>query len=152
MVCNLESIRMKHNVPVNNSIIIPEHELEITASRSGGAGGQHVNKTSSRITVRWNVKNTQALSPEQKERVLQKLQSQLTVDGDIIIHSSESRSQQHNKDAALARLAHIIAKALYVPKKRRPTTISKTAQEKRLHAKSKHSFLKKMRSKKIQDY
>lgn len=143
---------MKHNIPVKNGIIIPEHELEITASRSGGAGGQHVNKTSSRITVRWNVKNTQALSPEQKERVLQKLQSQLTVEGDLIIHSSESRSQQHNKDAALNRLAHIIAKALYVPKKRKATKISKEAQEKRLQAKSKHSFLKKMRSKKIQDY
>ncbi len=143
---------MKHPIIVNNGIIIPEHELEITASRSGGAGGQHVNKTSSRITVRWNVNNTQALSPEQKERVLQKLQSQLTVDGDLIIHSSESRSQQHNKDAAITRLARIVAKALHVPKKRRPTRMSPEAKERRLQEKSRHSKIKKMRSKKIQDY
>jgi len=54
-------------LPIKNSIVIPEHELEITASRSGGPGGQHVNKTSSRITVRWNVKNSQAFTDTQKQ-------------------------------------------------------------------------------------
>ena len=63
---------MKNDLSIKNGIIIPEHELEITTSRAGGPGGQHVNKTSTRITVRWNVKNTNALNPEQKERVLQK--------------------------------------------------------------------------------
>ncbi len=82
---------------MKNNITIPDNEIEITTSRSGGPGGQHVNKSDTRITLRWNVKNTNILDDEQKERVLQKLQNRLTVDGDFIIHSSESRSQQQNK-------------------------------------------------------
>ncbi len=126
-------------------IIIPLHEIEITSSRSGGAGGQHVNKTNTRITVRWNAKNSVALDDEQKARVLEKLQSTLTTDGDLIIHSSESRSQEHNKKAALDRLNTIVNKALVVPKKRRATKISKTAHEKRLQSKARHSMIKKLR-------
>ena len=57
------------DLAVKNGVVIPEHELEITASRSGGPGGQHVNKTSTRITVRWNVRKTSALSDEQKEQI-----------------------------------------------------------------------------------
>lgn len=89
---------MKNDLPIKNGILIPENELEITTSRASGAGGQHVNKTNTRITVRWNVKNTTALSDEQKERVIERLQSQLTTDGELIVHNSESRSQQQNKN------------------------------------------------------
>ncbi|MCX5922430.1 MAG: alternative ribosome rescue aminoacyl-tRNA hydrolase ArfB [Candidatus Dependentiae bacterium] len=140
---------MKLDVPVKNGITIPEYELEITTSRSGGAGGQHVNKTDTRITVRWNVKNTTILTPEQKERVLTNLASRLTADGDLIIHSSESRSQTQNKEAALARLAQEIRKALYVPKKRMKTKVSKAKKEARLHEKTHRGSVKKLRSKKI---
>lgn len=108
---------MKNDVVIKNGIIIPEHELEITSSRSGGAGGQHVNRTSSKITVRWNVKTTSALTDEQKQRVLEKLASQLTAEGDLIIHSSTTRSQEQNRKMALVRLAQLVSKALYVPKK-----------------------------------
>lgn len=134
---------------IKNGIIVPAHELEISASRSGGPGGQHVNKTSTKITVRWNVKNTQALTPEQKERVLAKLASQLTLDGDLLIHNSSSRSQQQNKDMALKKLALEIRKALHVPKKRMKTVVSAQAQEARLHEKAHHGTIKKLRSKKI---
>lgn len=144
-------VDMKNDVPIKNGIVIPEHELEITTSRSGGAGGQHVNKTDTRITVRWNVKNTQALNDEQKERVLQKLHTQLTTEGDLIVHNSQSRSQQQNKKIALAQLANQVAQALTIPKKRKKTKISKSAKEARLQTKTHRSTLKKLRSKKIHE-
>jgi ribosome-associated protein len=142
---------MKYDVPIKNGIVIPEHELEITASRSGGPGGQHVNKTSTRITVRWNVKNTQALTEEQKTRVLEKLASRLTTEGDLIIHNSTSRSQEHNKKMALAQLANDLRKALYVAKTRMKTRVPKGAQEGRLQTKAHRGLIKKRRHEKIQE-
>lgn len=142
---------MKNDLPVINGITIPEHELEITTSRSGGAGGQHVNKTSTRITVRWNVKNTNVLSPEQKERVLQKLHNRLTVDGDLIIHNSSSRSQAHNKTMALLQLAKEVSKALHVPKKRMKTRVSQFAKEERLREKQHRGAIKQLRSTKFHE-
>lgn len=142
---------MKSDVPIKNNIVIPEHELEITATRASGPGGQHVNKTSTRITLRWNIKTTQALSDEQKERVLQKLQSQLTHEGDLIINQGASRSQHQNKEMALEQLAEKIRGALYVPKKRMATRVSKSKKESRLETKSQRGFIKKMRSKKIHE-
>lgn len=139
---------MKPGIQVKNGIAIPEHEVEITASRSGGAGGQHVNKTSTRITVRWNVKNTIALTDEQKMRVMNNLASRLTTEGDLIIHNSESRSQQQNKERALAQLAQTVRKALYVPKKRMKTHVPKGAKAARVESKRKHGVTKKMRGKK----
>jgi ribosome-associated protein len=133
----------------NNNIIIPEHELEITASRSGGAGGQHVNKTDTRITVRWNIKNSSVLTDEQKERILEKLQSRITQDGDLIVHNSESRSQQQNKKNALNNVTALIRNALDVPKKRIATKVSKALKEARLKSKAHRGAIKQMRSKKI---
>lgn len=139
---------MKYNLPVHNGITVPENELEITTSRSGGAGGQHVNKTNSRITVRWNIATTTALTDEQKQRVLEKLRHRLTENNELIIHHSSSRSQQQNKLLALKQLAHELQRALHVPKKRTKTRISAATKEARLHKKSERSALKKLRSKK----
>ncbi len=142
---------MKNDLPIKNGIVIPGDEIEITASRAGGPGGQHVNKTGTRITVRWNVQKTSALDGEQKERVLKNLQARLTSEGDLIIHSSTSRSQQQNKKIALTHLAEQVRKALYVPKKRRPTRISEAKKESRLRAKAFRSAIKKMRRKLQED-
>jgi ribosome-associated protein len=139
---------MKKDLHIKNGISIPEDELLISASRSGGAGGQHVNKTSSRITVQWNVRTTRALNDEQKQRVLEKLHSELSNEGEITVHHSSSRSQFQNKKAALDNLADKVRRALHIPKKRLPTAISKGAKEKRLESKRLHSAIKKMRSKK----
>lgn len=142
---------MKLGVYIKNGVSIPVHELHITASRAGGPGGQHVNKASTRITVRWNIQHTQALTYEQKERVLKNLQSEMTTSGDIIIHSSASRSQQQNKKNAFDILSTKIRKALYVPKKRIKTTVSESTKKKRLEKKKRQSLIKKMRSKKIEE-
>ncbi len=132
---------------IKNGITIPAHELEITASRAGGPGGQHVNKTSTRITLRWNIENSHAITPEQKERIITKLKPELTTEGDIIIHSSSSRSQSQNKYAALEKLATKLRNALRVEKKRMQTGIPAKAKERRLQAKKQHGDIKKMRKK-----
>jgi len=137
---------MKKDLFVKKGIVIPDEELEITTSRSGGAGGQHVNKTDSKVTLRWNVPKTLALDEVLKARVINNLQSRLTNDGDLIVHNSVTRSQKQNKDLAIALLVQEVKKALYVPKKRVPTKVSQGAQEKRLQSKSHRSTIKRLRS------
>lgn len=141
---------MANGLHVKNGIIIPDHELEITASRSGGPGGQHVNKTESRVTVRWNVKNTTALNDEQKARVLKNLETRLTTEGDLIVSNRTTRSQIQNKENALVILTQLVSKALFVAKKRMATRIPKSAKEKRFQAKKHRGEIKKMRSKKFE--
>lgn len=140
---------MKNDLYIKNGITIPEHELDITTSRSGGAGGQHVNKTDTRITIRWNVKTTTALTDEQKNYLQERLQSRLSTEGDLIVHNSESRSQLQNKKNALGNLAAIIRNALTIQKKRIATKMPQALKEARLKSKSHRSKIKQMRSKRI---
>lgn len=142
---------MKDDLPIKNGIIIPGHELDIKASRASGPGGQHVNKSNTRISVRWNIQESHALDDMQKRHVLKKLESELTNEGELIVHNSSSRSQAQNKKAALEVLAHKVAHALYVPKRRMKTRTPKGVKESRLKEKKQRSEVKKMRSKKI-DY
>lgn len=139
---------MKENIFIQDDIIIPGNEIEISASRSGGPGGQHVNKTSSRITVRWNIAQSSALSQEQKDRLIASLGSALTKESELIIHTSTSRSQQQNKQLALELLAQKVRDGLRVKKKRQKMKVSKAAKQARMQTKKKRSMIKQLRSKK----
>jgi len=120
-------------------------ELEFTTSRSSGPGGQNVNKVNSRVTLRWNVKGSSVLTPEEKELLLQKFSSRLTTDGEILLSSQDKRSQLQNKEEVIVKLESLLQKALAKKKKRKPTRPSKGAVQTRLDKKKKHSDKKKNR-------
>jgi ribosome-associated protein len=126
-------------------IAIPVDELDIRASRSSGPGGQHVNRTSTRVEVRWNPAVSQVLSNEERHRVVQKLASRLDQDGWIRVVASDTRSQTRNKEAAIERLGSLVQRALIVPKARKKTRVPKAEKERRLEAKRQRSQLKKSR-------
>lgn len=130
---------------VSDTISIPRSELEVRASRSSGAGGQHVNKTSSRIEISWNVLASRALNDADRERILSRLASRLSAEGSIRVVASDTRSQLRNREAAERRLTETVAKALVVPRKRRPTKRPRAANEARLTEKKKHSERKRER-------
>jgi ribosome-associated protein len=126
-------------------LAIPEDELEFQASRSGGPGGQHVNTSSTRVEVRWNVASTRALTDRERALVRVKLASRLDAMGWLRVVSSETRSQTRNKEAALRRLEALVARALIVPKPRKVTQVPKGEKERRLAAKRQRSRLKRDR-------
>src|SRR6185295_9210330 len=127
---------------VNESVSIPRSELDVRVSRSSGAGGQHVNKTSSRVEIFWNITGSRALNDEQRARLQSKLVSRLTSDGSIRVVASDMRSQSRNRELAEERLAETIRRALVVPKRRRPTKPTKASKEARLESKKRHSTKK----------
>jgi len=129
-------------VAVNDSLSIPRSELDVRVSRSSGAGGQHVNKTSSRVEIFWNVFESRALSEEQRNRLRSKLSSRLTTEGSVRVVASDMRSQSRNRELAEERLAELIRRALVVPRKRRATKPTKASREARLESKKRHSTKK----------
>ena len=111
---------------------IPITELELRAITGGGPGGQHVNRSATRVVLRWSARTSRALRDEQRVRVLAKLASRLDADGVLRIVAGEYRSQLQNRRAALERLTAIVARALVVPKARRPTQPTRGSVERRL--------------------
>jgi len=136
---------------VNEALSIPRSELDVRVSRSSGAGGQHVNKTSSRVEIFWNIPGSRALDEEQRARLLGRLSSRLTTDGSIRVVASDMRSQTRNRELAEERLADLVRRALIVPKKRRATKPTKASREARLESKKRHSTKKAERRKKSFD-
>lgn len=115
------------------------------ATRAGGPGGQHVNTSSTRIEVRWNVLTSTALTDVQRERLAQRLASRLDAEGNVRVVASDSRSQRQNREAAESRLADLIRRALVIPKSRRPTRPSKAVKRRRSEAKKKQAEKKRDR-------
>ncbi|WOD44863.1 alternative ribosome rescue aminoacyl-tRNA hydrolase ArfB [Hwangdonia lutea] len=122
-------------------------ELTFKAVRSSGAGGQHVNKVSSKMELTFNLLESLALNEHQKERLQNKLQHRLTKDGMLILHCDESRSQHKNKDLVIKRFFDLIRTSLIIPKKRIPTKIPKSVIRKRLKNKRHRSEKKAHRKK-----
>jgi ribosome-associated protein len=136
---------------VNASLSIPRNELDVSVSRASGAGGQHVNKTSSRVEIFWNIPTSRALTDEQRARLLDKLSSRLTTEGSIRVVASDMRSQSRNRDLAEERLVELVRRSLVVPRKRKPTRPTRAAKEARLESKKKHSHKKRTRQDKSFD-
>lgn len=130
---------------VDSRLTIPESELSWRFSRSSGPGGQGVNTADSRVELVWDVAGSAVLTPHQRERILERLNSRV-VDGVLTIAASEHRAQLRNREAARTRLATIVAEALRPPSpSRRPTKPSRGAKERRLEAKKRRTDVKRLR-------
>ena len=130
---------------MNPELIIKE--LNFKAVRSSGAGGQHVNKVSSKVELNFDLINSIALSLEEKELLQKKLKTRLTKEFILILQCDESRSQHKNKEIVIKRFFEVITNGLIVPKKRKPTKPSKSSIKKRLEKKKKQAFKKVFRRK-----
>ena len=130
-------------IPISFNDIEPE--VEFSASRSSGAGGQNVNKVNSKVTLRWNVISSKLISEEQRGLILQKLKTQLTNDGNLIVSNQKNRSQLQNRDAAIQKFNAVLKKVFTVQKSRKKSKPSKSSIKKRLDSKSKHAEKKQLR-------
>ena len=127
---------------VTPRVIIPEDELSLAFARSGGSGGQNVNKVSSKVELRWCPVTTRALTPADREWVMTKLGGRLTNAGELIVVSEKTRDQIKNRGDAEAKLAEIVRAALVRPKPRRATKPSRGARERRLGEKKRRAAVK----------
>lgn len=122
-------------------------EVFFKTARSGGKGGQNVNKVETMAEAWWHVDGSIAVTPEEKGWINDKLKNRINKEGYLIVKSSETRSQLENKNIALSKLQALVTQALVRPRKRKPTRPSKAAKEKRLETKRKESEKKQMRRK-----
>ena len=130
---------------VTARVSIPRSELHYKATRAGGAGGQHVNTSSTRIELLWDLPRSIAVTEDERGRLRTKLASRLDSDGMIRVVASDRRSQAQNRQAADARLVALVGRALVVPKKRRATKPTRSSKEKRLSEKKRHAEKKRER-------
>jgi len=135
---------------INSNLELPWRELSFRASRSGGPGGQHVNKVSSKVEVRFSVEESKALSESQKSRILKRTPPRfLTKDGEIVVTAEEHRDQSRNRELCLEKLQSLLARALAKPKRRIPTKISRGAKTRRKESRQRHSRKKQERRKRF---
>ena len=130
-------------------MLIPDDEIRFSASRSGGPGGQNVNKVNTRVTLYFNLQETRVLSLEQKQRVRQKLASRISKEGILRVVCQRHRSQSQNRRGAMERLANLLEWALKEDTPRRKTRVPDSARRKRREEKQKRSQMKKLRSRPV---
>lgn len=130
---------------IDEQLSIPRAELSFQATRSGGPGGQHVNTSSTRVELTWDVRASPSLSDAQRERLMMRLARRIDKDGVLHLTSSVSRSQHQNREDVVERFRRVIASALQLPKPRRKTRMPKAAKEARLQEKKRRGEVKRKR-------
>ena len=138
-------------IEINEHITIPDWEYYFSASRSGGPGGQHVNTTSSRVTLHWSPDASSVLTPQQKDRIRARLGNRIGKDGELQLDVDEHRSQLRNRALAEERLAELLKNALKPTRTRKPTRPTRGSIERRIAAKKATSERKANRRKDFDD-
>ena len=133
-------------IQIGEGLSIPDEELSFATSRSGGPGGQNVNKLETRVTVRFDVTGSSSLSEEQRQRLLERLATRITREGVLHVTSQKHRTQGENREAAAARLAELMAEALREEIPRKASRVSKAAKRRRVDAKKRRGQRKRERS------
>ena len=143
--------RSRSNLKIGPELVIPADELVFQSARSGGPGGQHVNKVESKVSLRYDVRRSRSLTEDQRLMLLDKLAGRLTREGELVLHSSRHREQRRNAEAARERMLEILQEALLPRVPRKETHPGRGAKERRLKAKRTRSMVKRLRSRQTEE-